>query len=148
MENASKALIIAGAILLSILIIGLGMYIFNQAKSAAGGTKLDSQKVSAYNSEFEQYEGTQSGANTRALYQALISHNRLNQDDVSLQIQCTVNDTAVKTVTPVTDAVEPGNNAPTLGDLSKIKTGGTYFVYFQYGKSGYITSCTITRLSN
>ena len=30
MENASKALIIAGAILLSILIIGLGMFIYNQ----------------------------------------------------------------------------------------------------------------------
>ena len=31
MENASKALIIAGAILLSILIIGLGMAIYQQA---------------------------------------------------------------------------------------------------------------------
>jgi len=30
MENASKALIIAGAILLSILIIGLGMAIYNE----------------------------------------------------------------------------------------------------------------------
>ena len=32
MENASKALIIAGAILLSILIIGMGMFIYNQAQ--------------------------------------------------------------------------------------------------------------------
>lgn len=30
MENASKALIIAGAIILSILIIGLGMFIFQK----------------------------------------------------------------------------------------------------------------------
>ena len=29
MENASKALIIAGAILLSILIIAIGMFIYN-----------------------------------------------------------------------------------------------------------------------
>ena len=41
MENASKALIIAGAILLSILIIGLGMYIYQQANSATSGTNLD-----------------------------------------------------------------------------------------------------------
>ena len=34
MENASKALIIAGAILLAILIIALGVFIFNKAKSA------------------------------------------------------------------------------------------------------------------
>ena len=32
MENASKALIIAGAILLAILIIGLGMFIYNSKK--------------------------------------------------------------------------------------------------------------------
>ena len=31
MENASKALIIAGAILLAILIIALGVYIYQQA---------------------------------------------------------------------------------------------------------------------
>ena len=32
MENASKALIIAGAILLAILIISLGLIVYNQAK--------------------------------------------------------------------------------------------------------------------
>ena len=32
MENASKALIIAGAILLSIAIIGIGMYVYSQAE--------------------------------------------------------------------------------------------------------------------
>ena len=32
MENASKALIIAGAILLAIAIIGVGMYVFNNAQ--------------------------------------------------------------------------------------------------------------------
>ena len=32
MENASKALIIAGAILISIMIIGLGVAIYSQAK--------------------------------------------------------------------------------------------------------------------
>ena len=44
MENASKALIIAGAIILSILIIALGMYIYQQASGAAQGTNLDPQK--------------------------------------------------------------------------------------------------------
>ena len=32
MENASKALIIAGAILLSIAIIGVGMYVFQNVQ--------------------------------------------------------------------------------------------------------------------
>ena len=40
MENASKALLIAGAILICILLIAIGMYIYNSAqgtiKTAAG----------------------------------------------------------------------------------------------------------------
>lgn len=61
MENASKALIIAGAILLSILIIALGVFVFNQAKSAVGNTGLSDQEVAAFNSKFDSYEGKQKG---------------------------------------------------------------------------------------
>ena len=71
MENASKALIIAGAILLSILIIGLGMFIYQQAAGAMNGANLDPQKANAYNQEFLNYQGTISGANARALYNTL-----------------------------------------------------------------------------
>ena len=39
MENASKALIIAGAILLAILIIALGVFIFSKAKQIANAAK-------------------------------------------------------------------------------------------------------------
>ena len=38
MENASKALIIAGAILLAILLISLGIMIFNQAQDTVNKT--------------------------------------------------------------------------------------------------------------
>ena len=54
MENASKALIIAGAIILSILIISLAMFIYQQAAAAVGKTGIDEQKVKSYNSPFEQ----------------------------------------------------------------------------------------------
>ena len=40
MENASKALIIAGAILLSILIISLGIMVFQNAKSTVGSADM------------------------------------------------------------------------------------------------------------
>lgn len=58
MENASKALIIAGAILLSILIIGLGMFIYQKAAGAMEGININSQEVQSYNSAFINYEGT------------------------------------------------------------------------------------------
>lgn len=40
MENASKALIIAGAILLSVLIISLGIMVYNNAKNTVGSANL------------------------------------------------------------------------------------------------------------
>ena len=49
MENASKALIIAGAILLSILIIALGIFVFNQAKNATNTDSLEDMNVSTFN---------------------------------------------------------------------------------------------------
>ena len=71
MENASKALIIAGAILLAILIIGLGVFIFQKAKSATNMDDLDSQAVEAHNSTFQNYEGTINGPQAKALIDAV-----------------------------------------------------------------------------
>ena len=58
MENASKALIIAGAILISILIISLGVLVYNQASSTVNKANLHSQEAQAQNSKFESYFGT------------------------------------------------------------------------------------------
>lgn len=55
MENASKALIIAGAILLAILIIGLGIYIYNQASNSVSDTGMDKMAVRQFNGQFEPY---------------------------------------------------------------------------------------------
>ena len=59
MENASKALIIAGAILLSILIITLGLGVYNNASSSMKNASLDPQELQAHNSQFLAYEGRQ-----------------------------------------------------------------------------------------
>ena len=81
MENASKALIIAGAILLSILIIGLGMMVFNNAKDAISGANLDDSKVAAINSKFENYLGPKvKGSNVKSLCD-LVKNNNLAADD-------------------------------------------------------------------
>lgn len=145
MENASKALIIAGAILLSILIIGLGMTIYQKASGAMNSANLDGTTVQTYNAEFENYKGTQTGTNARALFQLIENHNRTNQDDTSLQINTVVATTAVTTVTEKTDAEEPGTTAAS-GALKDIKAGYNYYVYFTYSKAGYITHCYITQL--
>ncbi len=86
MENASKALIIAGAILLAILIIALGVYIYQQASSNTGTEDLTSTAVQAHNDPFARYEGTISGTEYRALID-LIRNNNINYTDAEAQIE-------------------------------------------------------------
>lgn len=59
MDNASKALIMAGAILISVAIVGIGIYIFSTASSLTDDAvgQIDSLAVSAVNSRLENYLG-------------------------------------------------------------------------------------------
>ena len=87
MENASKALIIAGAILLAILIISLGIMIYNQASGVVNNNAMSEVDISTFNSKFEQYVGTKvRGANVNALLSAIRSNNEVNSDDNSKQV--------------------------------------------------------------
>ena len=82
MENASKALIIAGAILLSILIIALGVFVFNQAKGAMGNTGLDDQKAAANNQKIEAYEGSNvKGSQVKNLIDIVRTNNNSATND-------------------------------------------------------------------
>lgn len=137
MENASKALIIAGAIILSILIIGLGMLIFQKASGAAEGADLSSQKIKAYNSVFEQYQGVQSGTNVKALLEEVKSHNLANSTDETLNISVQTSSAAGVTAPPT--AVVPASSINTI--KNGIKSGKTYDVDFGYDeKTGYIVA--------
>ena len=90
MENASKALIIAGAILLSILIISLGIMIFNQASGVVNNNAMTEVEVNSFNQKFEQYFGTKvRGANVKALFTAVDTNNRANADDSGKQVEIT-----------------------------------------------------------
>ena len=51
MENASKALIIAGAILLAILIISLGIMIYNQASGVVNNNSMSQVDISSFNQQ-------------------------------------------------------------------------------------------------
>ena len=76
MENASKALIIAGAILLSILLISLGIMIFGQAKDTIGSSGMSKAEITAYNNQWLKYEGTKvSGSVVRELISEVIASN-------------------------------------------------------------------------
>lgn len=136
MENASKALIIAGAILLSILIISLGIFIFQQAKGAVDTNQLDEVQVNAFNGKFDSYLGEKiRGAQVNALVNQ-INTNNLATDDTSKQV------TLKSTVQGLTLT---GTSAG--GDYAKIfKTGETYKVKpTAHTNSGLISEITVSK---
>jgi hypothetical protein len=59
MDNASKALIMAGAILLAVAIVGLGMFLFGQATGVVNLSigQIDALGVTGVNSTLQRYEG-------------------------------------------------------------------------------------------
>ena len=104
MENASKALIIAGAILLAIAIIGVGMYVFNNASDSVQGTDMTEEEVTAYNGDFDVYGGTIRGSRVKTLIDTVNNHNLTAVDD-SEKIQV-LNGVAVNAVVDVDEVAE------------------------------------------
>ncbi len=77
MENASKALIIAGSILVAILIVSLGVMIFNNVgNSAKNAINMDSKEIAIFNSKITPYLGESvSGSQVNALLQYCVTVN-------------------------------------------------------------------------
>ncbi len=86
MENASKALIIAGAILLAILIISLGIMIYNQAQQATQGGGMDQAELSAFNTKFLKYEGTKKGTIVKSMVQDVLAVNADSDENENINV--------------------------------------------------------------
>ncbi len=137
MENASKALIIAGAILLAILIISLGILIYNQAQGVINDNAMNQVEITQFNTQFTQYQGKQRGSTVKSLFQTVLANN-VSQDseDRQVQIVCTI-----------TGNLEKGDTS-LPENMSSIKTGSSYDVSIAYGSgkgnAGLVDVITIT----
>ena len=88
MENATKALIMAGAVLISIIIISLGIVVFRKmAAPVQRESSLTEQQVSAFNSRILPYIGESvSGSQVNALMQIVRTINtKANNEQDELQ---------------------------------------------------------------
>lgn len=101
MENATKALLIAAAILVAILIISLGLAVYNKAANATDSADLSQAQVQAYNEKFLKYEGTSKrGSEVNALLETVLNHNMTVADE-SQKIEVTGTPSLEKTATSI-----------------------------------------------
>ena len=135
MENASKALIIAGAILIAIVLIAVGVLVVNNMNEPVeqGVEGMTDQAKQIFNRKFESYQGTQNANNVRALLSAIRASNE--------------SDTQIHQVTVKYGGsnVGGGTDDNTITNAqNSISTAYTYDVSFEYD-SGIITSVIITQ---
>ncbi len=121
MENASKALIIAGAILIAILLISVGIIVINTINEPLSETDKvsHSQSVEIFNSNFSGYGGSQKGSAVKSLLNKIGSYG---EEAPTLK-------------------GDLGDNAGTAAggvDITK-----TYTITFEYDEAGYIETISI-----
>lgn len=137
MENASKALLIAGAILLAILLISLGIYIFQQAQSTINNSGMTKAEVSTFNNQFAKYEGDSvKGASVKSLIQEV---NANNASDESASKENTV---TLKGVAVAKD--EKGKEVENVYLTNTIKNTQTYKVEISKYEKGKVKEIKIS----
>ena len=77
MENTSKALLIAGAILVSVLIISVGLFIVNSTNTELAESEMSQIKINIFNQTYLLYEGVQQGKKVK---QVLIKAAMYNEE--------------------------------------------------------------------
>ena len=133
MENASKALIIAGAILLAILLISLGIMIFNQAQGTVNNSGMSEAEITSFNNKFLKYEGKQKGSVVKSLINEAAAINNDGGRKVTVKVKGTVKVSGDTTTT------------------SGVDNSATYNVTLVYGTgNGVVTSinCSTKNQSN
>lgn len=82
MENATKALLIAAAVLIAILIISLGIVVYNKASEAVTGAgDMKEYQIQQFNEKFTKYAGDNvSGSDVNAMLQTVLNHNNAQPD--------------------------------------------------------------------
>ena len=137
MENASKALIIAGAILLSILLISLGIMVYNNAKGTISDANLDQETAQAFNTKISQYCGTDKSGTTMNSLMDTISTLNGSQKGKSTKHYIEVSYDGTTYGCASDGTVKENGAYPTFDNSSKYTA--TYKV-----TNGYVSLVTIT----
>ena len=83
MENATKALLIAAAVLIAIVIIAMGIRLVASARGSVDQAEdlSSSMEISMVNSQFEAYEGTNIDVSrVKSLARKVLTYNNRNEN--------------------------------------------------------------------
>jgi len=146
MENATKGLMIAGAILIAIVLIGIGVMLVTSAQDVItdGSSQMDETAIQTFNSKFLNYEGAQKGSNINALINN-VNTNNLTANREGTHAEKGINvlfDTAIG-ATNITGNEDTYDTVAATRAKSKINSGRTYYVAIGYSNTGLVNEIGI-----
>lgn len=131
MDNASKALIMAGAILLAVAIVGLGVYLFSLSQGLidTAESSLSGLSITLQNNELLKYEGLRRGSEVRQLINSVnyLKNNwpeTLDYDEDSIKATAGVKSGKLYDVVMTTDSTSGYVNSVKITEHTK-STGGS-----------------------
>lgn len=126
MENASKALVIAGAVLISILLITFGIVIIRRVSPTLDRASVDQQEVETFNAKIDHYIGTgKTATDVRNLVSAILS----------------INGSETRNATGHTIQI---NSKAVTSYPTNLSNGTSYTINASPDANGYINNVTIT----
>ena len=149
MENATKALLIAAAVLVAILIISLGLVVYNMASETINSVNFSGQEVTAFNDQFKQYEGDNvRGSEINAMLNTVLSANMKSRSEGLTATKglkfVEVNATAATSATGTSKMGTLKHDATSLNGM-EASSAKLYKVVLSYNAdSGFVETITVT----
>lgn len=139
MENAVKALLIAAAVIIAIVLITLGMNLLNTGSEQIDNVDFSEYEINQFNDKFKKFEGTSvSGSEVNTLITTVFNHNN-QQEDKSTRVQLVVEGSGEPN-----GGADIGVEDTSTASPKKVATGYRYTVTCEYSASSkLITKITV-----
>ena len=130
MENSGFNLM-AGVIAAAILVMGVGMYIYNSAASSISNSidnSMSIQEIDVFNSQFTAYEGSQTGSKLKALIGTLIANSDTYQYEIEKIPDLIVVDKIDESGEELENATIENEDERIINVFESVQSGTTYFI--------------------
>lgn len=156
MENASKALLIAGAVIISIAVISISVVIYFNVKDAITNINMDETAVATHNSRYSSYLGQVTGSQVKICISGILANNYNETTLPEYKVEVSVIDTKLGIGTndkidyvkyDSGDTIKAGNGKkPECDNISNyIKSNYIYNGSVTYNAYGIISKIEFTR---
>ena len=136
MENATKALLIAGSILVVILLIAMGLKIFNTTNGTveSAQTTMSSTSATMFNSKFMMHSGNnKSKSEVKEVLNKIISNNSTSSHKISLSINSV----------GYNGTIDYDNYSMMMSCVNNLSETNKYLIHVNLGSDGYCCNIQI-----